>query len=223
MPYFPTYDSRDSRYKTPYGAVASGTQVQFTLRPPRAESYSRATMTARFESRHDETIIVKMPWQGHDLGQDLFSVELDTSGYVGLVWYSFRLDKLNGAKQEMGPYQLTVYDGEETVPDWFGQGVTYQVFPDRFRRSRVPSPEGLVGSRTVHENWEDFPEYRPDDRGEIRNRDFFGGDFQGIIDKLDYLKSLGVETLYFNPIFEAAENHRYGTADYNRVDRKSVV
>ena len=218
MPYFPTYDSRDSRYKTPYGAVASGTQVQFTLRPPRAESYSRATMTARFESRHDETIIVKMPWQGHDLGQDLFSVELDTSGYVGLVWYSFRLDKLNGAKQELGPYQLTVYDGEETVPDWFGQGVTYQVFPDRFRRSRVPSPEGLVGSRTVHENWEDFPEYRPDDRGEIRNRDFFGGDFQGIIDKLDYLKSLGVETLYFNPIFEAAENHRYGTADYNRVD-----
>ena len=218
MPYLPTYDSRDTRYKTPYGAVPSGTQVQFTLRPPRAEGYSRASLTARFESRHDEIVIVKMPWQGHELGQDLFSVELDTTGYVGLVWYSFRLDKLNGAKQDMGPYQLTVYDGEETVPAWFGEGVTYQIFPDRFHRSKIPDPEGLVGGRSIHQAWEEFPEYRPNDRGEIRNRDFFGGDFQGVIDKLDYLKSLGVETLYFNPIFEAAENHRYGTADYSRVD-----
>ncbi len=127
MQYLPTYDSRDSRYKTPYGAVASGTQVQFTLRPPRAESYSRALFTARFESRHDETVIMKMPWQGHDLGQDLFSVELDTMGYVGLIWYSFQLIKLDGRKQDLGPYQLTVYDGEEEVPSWF-------------------DPEGLVGA-----------------------------------------------------------------------------
>ena len=218
MPYLPTYDSRDLRYKTPYGAVATGTQVQFTLRPPRTETFSHASITARFESRHDETVIMKMPWQGHELGQDLFSAELDTTGYVGLIWYSFRLVKLNGGKQELGPYQLTVYNGDETVPDWFGQGVTYQIFPDRFRRSRVPDPEGLVGGRWVHQSWEEFPEYRPDDRGEVRNRDFFGGDFQGVIEKLDYLKSLGVETLYFNPIFEAAENHRYGAADYSRVD-----
>lgn len=218
MRYRPTYDSRDPRYKTPFGAAASGTQVRFTLRPPRAEGYSYASLTARFESRHDETIIVKMPWQGHELGQDLFSVELDTTGYVGLVWYSFQLKKLNGAKQDLGPYQLTVYDGEEEVPAWFGEGVTYQIFPDRFRRSRIPDPEGMVGERWVHQSWEEFPEYRPDERGEVRNRDFFGGDFQGVIDKLDYLKELGVETLYFNPIFEAAENHRYGTADYSRVD-----
>ncbi len=76
----------------------------------------------------------------------------------------------------------------------------------------------MVGGRAVHRNWGDFPEYRPNERGEVRNRDFFGGDLQGILDKLDYLKSLGVETIYFNPIFEAAENHRYGTADYSRVD-----
>ena len=145
-------------------------------------------------------------------------MELDTTGYVGLVWYSFRLEKLNGAKQDLGPYQLTVYDGTEEVPDWFGQGATYQIFPDRFCRSRLPEPEGMVGGRWVHQNWEEFPDYRPDGRGEVRNRDFFGGDFQGVIDKLDYLKGLGVETLYFNPIFEAAENHRYGTADYSRVD-----
>ena len=86
MHYRPTYDSRNPLYKTPYGAAASGTQVQFTLRPPRAECYSHAVITARFESRHDETVIIKMPWQGHELGQDLFSVEMDTAGYVGLIW-----------------------------------------------------------------------------------------------------------------------------------------
>ena len=193
MPYLPTYDSRDSRYKSPYGAVSSGTQVQLTLRPPRAECFSHASVNVRFESRFNEILILKMPWQGHDLGQDLFSVELDTTGYVGLVWYSFRLEKLNGRGQELGPYQLTVYDGAREAPSWFGEGVTYQIFPDRFRRSKVPDPEGLVGGRTVHQSWEEFPEYRPDDQGEV-------------------------ETLYFNPIFEAAENHRYGTADYSRVD-----
>ncbi len=218
MRYGPTYNSRDPRYKSPYGAVASGTQVQFTLRPSRGECFCHASLTARFESRNDQTVTLKMPWTGFDLGRDVFSAALDTEGYVGLVWYSFRLEQLDGRWIELGPYQLTVYDGSEEVPSWFGEGVTYQIFPDRFRRSRIPNPEGLVGERAVHQSWEEFPEYRPNDRGEVRNRDFFGGDFQGVLDKLDYLKSLGVETLYFNPIFEAAENHRYGTADYSRVD-----
>ena len=218
MTYQPTYDSRDLRYKSPYGAVPAGTSVQFSLRPPRAEGFSRATLTAWFESRNNQTITLPMPWQGFELSQDVFTARLDTTGYLGLVWYSFKLERLDGRHQELGPYQLTVYDGSERVPSWFGEGMTYQIFPDRFRRSRIPNPEGLVGGRTVHQGWEEFPEYRPDAQGEVRNRDFFGGDFQGVLEKLDYLRGLGVETLYFNPIFEAAENHRYGTADYSQVD-----
>ena len=152
------------------------------------------------------------------LGVDQFRGALDVGTYVGLIWYSFVLEGLDGRRAELGPYQLTVYQGEETVPTWFGEGMTYQIFPDRFCRSRIPDPAGLVGGRTVHQDWADEPVYRPDEHGEIRNRDFFGGDFQGVISKLDHLKALGVETLYFNPIFEAAENHRYGTADYDRID-----
>ena len=218
MNHPPIYDSRDSRYKTPYGAVPAGTVVQFTLRPPRKAAFSHARMTARFESREDETVVFDMPWGGIDLDQDLFQVQLDTGDYIGLVWYSFLLTGIDDRKQELGPYQLTVYDGTEQVPAWFGEGMSYQIFPDRFHRSRIPDPTGLVGGRWVHQSWEEFPEYRPDYRGEIRNRDFFGGDFKGVLEKLDYLKNLGVETIYFNPIFEAAENHRYGTADYSRVD-----
>ena len=216
--YQPTYDSRDIRYKSPYGAVPSGTAVTFTLRPPRAEGFSRATLTARFESRDGQVVKLPMPWVGMELGRDLFRATLDTGDYVGLVWYSFVMEGIDGRKRELGHHQLTVYDGAEAVPAWFGEGVTYQVFPDRFRRSRIPDPAGLVGGRTVHQSWEEMPEYRPDHKGEIRNRDFFGGDFKGVLEKLDYLKGLGVDTLYFNPIFEAAENHRYGTADYDRID-----
>ena len=197
MHYQPTYDSRDPRYKTPYGAVASGSQVTLTLRPPRREGFCHASLSARFESRRDETLTLKMHWQGIELGRDMFSAVLDIGDYVGLVWYSFRLERMDGQKQELGPYQLTVYDSGEEVPSWFGEGVTYQIFPDRFRRSRIPDPAGLVGGRSVHQNWDEQPEYRPDHRGEIRNRDFFGGDLPGVLEKLDYLKSMGVETLYF--------------------------
>lgn len=212
------FDPRDLNFKNPYGAVPSGTVVCFTLRPPRAGGFSRGRLTARFESRNNEEQIIPLPWVDSQLGVDQFRGTLDVGTYVGLIWYSFVVEGLDGRRAELGPYQLTVYQGEEAVPTWFGEGMTYQIFPDRFCRSRIPDPTGLVGGRTVHQNWEDEPVYRPDERGEIRNRDFFGGDFQGVISKLDHLKDLGVETLYFNPIFEAAENHRYGTADYDRID-----
>ena len=212
------FDPRDLNFKNPYGAVPSGTVVCFTLRPPRAGGFSRGRLTARFESRNNDEQIIPLPWVDSQLGVDQFRGTLDVGTYVGLVWYSFVLEGLDGRRAELGPYQLTVYQGEEAVPTWFGEGMTYQIFPDRFCRSRIPDPAGLVGGRTVHQDWADEPVYRPDEHGEIRNRDFFGGDFQGVISKLDELKELGVETLYFNPIFEAAENHRYGTADYDRID-----
>ena len=157
MRYRPTYDSRNLLYKVPYGAAPSGTQVQFTLRPPRAEGFSHASLTARFESWNDQTVIMKMPWQGFELGQDLFSAELDTNGYVGLVWYSFRLERLDGRTQDLGPYQLTVYDGTEEVPSWFGEGVTYQIFPDRFCRSRKEK-QGVPADRRMHASWEEMPD-----------------------------------------------------------------
>ena len=104
------------------------------------------------------------------------------------------------------------------MPEWYGEGTVYQIFPDRFRRLSVPNPEGLVGNRWVHKNWEEAPSWRPDPDGEVRNRDFFGGSLAGITDKLDELASLGVTTIYLNPIFESASNHRYNTADYSKID-----
>ena len=213
------FDPRDARCKLPYGAVPSGTAVQITLRPYRTSAYSRAVLTAQFESRpSDDTVHIFLPWAGLEGDRDLFSGFLPTEDYVGLVWYSLRLESLHGASEELGPYQLTVYDGSEEVPGWFGEGCTYQIFPDRFRRTQVPDPAGMVGGRSVHTSWEEEPVYRPDEHGEIRNRDFFGGNLKGVQEKLPYLRGLGVETLYFCPLFEAPENHRYGTGDYEKID-----
>ena len=212
------YNARDSRYKSPYGAVPAGTQVHFTLRPNRAEGFSRGLLTARLESTN-QTLQIPMPWTDTDFVQDAFTCTLDTDTYVGLIWYSFRLETLQGKILELGPYQLTVYDGSDPVPDWFGKELCYQIFPDRFCRTRTPDP---VAGRQIHEDWFDEPVDGPvgtaSDGQPLYNRDFFGGNLAGITEKLDYLASLGVETLYLCPIFASAENHRYSTADYREID-----
>ncbi len=107
---------------------------------------------------------------------------------------------------------------EDTVtPDWFGRGVSYQIFPTA--SAAAASRTRRDGGRPkVHESWADTPDFLPDEQGEVRCRDFFGGDLPGIIGKLDYLQELGVTTLYLTPIFESASNHRYNTADYRAID-----
>ncbi len=211
------YNPLDLNCKSPFGAVPSGTQVRFTVHPSRTDGVLRARLVARFEQRGGETVERAMPWRGLFGACDSFSCTLETDGYVGLVWYHFALEG-TGARTELPVYQLTVYDGSEQVPDWYGQGVTYQIFPDRFRKGGMQPPARMSGARALHTGWTEEPVYRPDEQGEIRNRDFFGGNLPGVREKLPYLKELGVETLYLCPIFEAAENHRYGTGDYETVD-----
>lgn len=67
----------------------------------------------------------------------------------------------------------------------------YQIFPDRFYKSgRVH--ENIPYGRVMRDNWEDTPYYRPDENGHVWNNDYFGGDLEGIREKLPYLKELGV-------------------------------
>ncbi len=88
------------------------------------------------------------------------------------------------------------------TPDWVKDTVFYQIFPDRFAKSkRVRKAAGL-------ESWESPPTVHG----------YKGGDLLGVLEKLDYLQELGVNALYFNPIFQSASNHRYHTHDYYRVD-----
>ena len=221
------FDPRSECCKKPYGAVPCGTAVSYTVRPLRAEGWSRCVLVARREFSNLETE-TELPCTGIDGDRNRFSGTFPAPAEPELVWYWFRLSRPDGCTilfdksgwhtdGSVQSWQLTVYE-ETPTPSWFGRGVTYQIFPDRFCRLSVPDPAGMIGDRWVHENWSDIPEWQPDSQGEVRNRDFFGGSLQGILSKLDVLAAFGVTTLYLNPIFESASNHRYNTADYLAID-----
>lgn len=209
------FNSRDPACKSPFGAAPCGTEVSFSVfAGPEEVTGGQLLLLEEFSGQERA---IPMTWADGAL-----RCVYRTPEEPELVWYAFSLTRPDGQvlrlDKNSGRWQLTVYDGQSRTPGWFGQGVSYQIFPDRFCRSRMPRPEGMVGRRTVHENWAGTPDYLPDAQGEIRNCDFFGGDLAGITAKLDYLQSLSVTTLYLNPIFEAASNHRYNTADYLAID-----
>ncbi|WP_347260832.1 alpha-amylase family glycosyl hydrolase [Rudaea sp.] len=123
-------------------------------------------------------------------------------------------------------YRQTVYRADYKVPDWARDAVYYYIFPDRFRNgdpSNDPKP-GIDkfhgGTVEFHKNWLDKPwlPHSGDGSDDLYSNDFFGGDLKGITDKLDYIKALGANALYINPIFRAASNHKYDTADYLQID-----
>ena len=123
--------------------------------------------------------------------------------------------------EEPAGFQITVYEKDLTVPDWLTDAIFYQIFPDRFASSgRVnPADCGRVnGPVRTYESWDAIPYYEKDRNGDILVWDFMGGDLYGIADKLDYISGLGANAVYLNPIFEAASNHRYDTANYKKVD-----
>ncbi len=222
------FDSRDSRCKKPYGAVPRGTEIVLSVYADEGETPARVMLVAHgeFSDSWSETELSPFPLPD---GRTVFRGVYTAPAECELVWYHFRLFWADGGEscfgkngvrawEELATWQLTVYDGASRTPDWFGRGVSYQIFPDRFRRAVKRDVAGMVGGRTLHEDWDEMLEYLPNSEGEITCSDFFGGDLAGITEKLDYLRSLGVTALYLNPIFEAASNHRYDTADYRRID-----
>ena len=222
------FDPRNSQYKMPYGAVTCGEKIAITLRPDRSEDFSECALLL-YEEFAEAYWEVALTLSGREGEQILFTGSYDAPDQPELIWYGFRLRRENGetvwlgknglcAEKELTPWQQTVYDGSLPTPDWFGRGVTYQIFPDRFFRTSIPDPAGMPGDRIVHQRWDEAMEYLPDESGEVRNRDFFGGSLAGVEKKPDYLKSLGVGTIYFCPIFEADSNHRYNTGDYEKID-----
>ncbi len=152
-----------------------------------------------------------------------------TGGKTGLLYYHYEIATEDGVillgGEEREPTlldfadgagrQLLVYDASFETPAPFKGGLIYQIFPDRFRRSgRVPP-----GDRKIDPDWYGgVPRYGEYPGAPVANDVFFGGDLYGIMEKLPYIKSLGVTAIYLNPVFSSPSNHRYDTADYLKVD-----
>ncbi len=123
-------------------------------------------------------------------------------------------------------FRQTVYASDFKVPEWAADVIYYYVFPERFRngdRRNDPKP-GVAkyhdGTVETHARWTERP-FKPgsgDGSDERYSNDFFGGDLAGLIDKLDYIRDLGANTIYMTPVFRAASNHKYDHADYHQID-----
>ena len=114
-------------------------------------------------------------------------------------------------KLQNNNYKLSV---NFEVPPWAKGKIMYHIFVDRFNKSNNLLPK--MKNRIIHNSWDEDIIFK-DENGKW-NTDFYGGSINGIIEKLDYIKSLGVSIIYLSPIFLSQSNHRYDTADYKKID-----
>ncbi len=232
------HNSHDEKFRRPFGAAEISSEIFLALEADSPEPGFSCIL--RLWSQEDGERLIPMETRDGSYFYARFSAP-DTGC---LLWYSFiakapdgetlyygnnekRLGGIGSVWDSEPPsYQITVYKPSVT-PEWYKSSIVYQIFPDRFRRGsdweqcqkNAARPQGWKGPRrVVHQDWDDTPCYTKDPQGNVTRWPFFGGNLQGIIEKLQYLKSLGVGVIYLNPIFTAASNHKYDTADYMSVD-----
>ena len=190
------------------------------------------TITLRFRTAKDDVDRVRLMTGvgGYDMKKESTRGEFD---YYTINWrlneepfrYCFEIqdgdelcyyNKCGTSKEIVAFHEFVIVPGFST-PDWAKGAVMYQIFTDRFyngdKTNDVESREYFyIGdySRKVTD-WNKYPD-------KMGVREFYGGDLQGVIDKLDYLQDLGVEVLYFNPLFVSPSNHKYDIQDYDYID-----
>ena len=152
------------------------------------------------------------------IGTGLYFMRPRLSVYGGSLyghkWAGDVYFDLDGSLTNM--MQLTLSNFVYKEPKKIQGGVIYHIFVDRFRRGGsqiVPD-----GARIVRGEWKEIPEFPEYPGAKLYNNTFYGGTLWGIIEKLDYIKSLGTTAIYLSPIFSAASNHKYDTADYMTID-----
>ncbi len=165
-----------------------------------------------------------------DFKYDIFSYKIEKLP-IGLYFFAFAIRtpagllfgmKGKGTELILTPYeqgkhfQFSIVDFVYPVAEKYFGGIIYHIFVDRFAKGgNVPLRKDAI----LMEDWENgIPEYPEYPGAHLENNTFFGGTLFGIIEKLDYIKSLGVNLIYLSPIFEAYSNHKYDTGDYMKVD-----
>lgn len=214
--------------KKPFGCLKTDEECAIELHIPRCCATTTVfLMFANDDNSKKYTFEMTLAKQQNDY--DIYSVKFSINT-ADLYFYKFHIVTAEGefdlfregysdTNMSSGSlWQLTVYDKNYDTPKEFKGKVMYQIFPDRFCREGEVNLNGKLEPYWVHQSTCDMPHYLPDQKGEILNNDFFGGNLQGITSKLDYLKKLGISVIYLNPIFKAYSNHRYDTCDYKTID-----
>lgn len=222
------------KYRTPVGAVTCGSEMMIRLYDV-GQEVNKAEIIMYSESFHREYEMKRK--------KDCMEEHIKMTSEAGVVWYYFRIwehgkcyfyGARHGKTQGEGmivddnpdSFQITVYEENFDTPRWMSKGIMYQIFPDRFCQGNKENMkrgkayhESMGRTVYLHDDWEEQPVFGPLPGKEFYDPcDYFGGDIEGIISKLDDLKRLGISCIYLNPIGEAASNHRYNTSDYKKVD-----
>ena len=216
------------------GAQPKGAVLTLCLNLSRV--WGAAAVVCRIAPDGGEYQDIPFTFAGEQNGVDFYTLMLDTAALCGenesgLFYYELLLvrgwDTLfsqtpNNAditfERESGSrFRLLVYKNDASAPTWFAGGVMYHIFLDRFCQG-----EGKVtpnSDAVINPDWQNgIPQYPRKNGDPISNNVFFGGNLWGVVEKLDYLQSLGVTVLYLSPIFKAHSNHRYDTGDYEKID-----
>lgn len=226
------HDSHNLELRNPFGAVSIGTKVRIRL-----WTSKKCSAYINLINFYNNQIEIQMNEIGFNsfVNNWIYEIEVDTSNNIGLIYYYFRvnyygrdiiygnnIESLGGIGQiyfnDPVSYQITIYSKQE-VPNWYREGIIYQIFVDRFfngeDEGKVLNPKK---NTFIYGNWDDSPMYIKDMDGNIVRWDFYGGNLLGVKKKLEYIKSLGVNVIYFNPIFDSPSCHKYDTGDYEKID-----
>ncbi len=221
------YDSKKSIYKSPFGTLTPEQSCTLNVHIP----ITVGTVGAECVFSHEDgtpAFIVPMKRTESRSAYEVFRAVFDLPA-PGLYFYFFRIFKQDSSfrlfkygddtNMEAGDlWQLSCVPGDFTTPDWAKGAVIYQVFPDRFHKSGQCDLTGKLEPYTVHKDWNEDVDWRPNADGLILNNDFYGGNFRGITEKMDYIALLGTTILYLNPISKSFSSHRYDTGDYKTPD-----
>ncbi|MDY5626056.1 MAG: glycoside hydrolase family 13 protein [Clostridia bacterium] len=222
------FDSKNEYYKKPFGSLKTDERCEIKIKIPK----NCETQKCFLILERSDGFFMQQPLsvvESED-NYEVFSCVFALS-FCGLYRYYFKIEtrssSFNLFKYGSGDtnisdgskWQVTCYDKDYDTPECFKGRVYYQIFPDRFFEGKLNGEvSGKLEPYTVHKSKNEPPVFLPDENGEILNNDFFGGNLNGISEKMGYIKSLGVGVIYLNPIFFAFSNHRYDTADYKKID-----
>lgn len=222
------YNSRLSCYKEPFGTLTPGQRCTLHIHIP-AQILTKNVFCLLENQDGSPAFSVPMEKEKIQGPYEIYRGEFSLPE-PGLFFYYFRITTKNESfkllrqggedtNMEMGDrWQLSCIPADFETPDWAKGAVMYQVFPDRFAKSGASDLTGKLEPYTVHESWNEEVHWQPTPEGIVLNNDFFGGNFQGITNKMDYIASFGVKILYLNPISKAFSSHRYDTFDYKTPD-----
>ena len=221
------YNSKQTQFKTPFGTLTPQQTCTLHIHIP---AQVQTTLVEILIQQENGELCKTVPMEyakkhgAYEIFRSNFT--LDT---CGLYFYYFRITTKTGAfrlfkygddtNMEAGAlWQLSCVPADFTTPDWAKGAVIYQLFPDRFHRAGRCDLTGKLEPYTLHNDWNEEVLWQPTPEGLVLNNDFYGGNFKGILEKMDYLADMGVDILYLNPISKSFSSHRYDTGDYKTPD-----